>query len=834
MRGEVRNAVHDAGGWAAAVLLLAIVGNAADAADAVATDDPATAATPASDAVSFSRDVRPLLARRCYACHGPDEAAGSLDLTSFETATGLTDSEAAAIVPGDADASELIERITSHEEGYAMPDGEERLSGDEVQLLRDWIDQGGKYDRHWAFVPPQAIKPPAAGEGWAVNPIDRFIAAGLEEANLQPSDRADRQTLVRRVYQDLIGLPPSPEQLQRALADDRADAYERLVDELLASPQYGERWARHWLDVVRFAETNSFERDGEKKNAYTYRDYVIQSLNADKPFDRFVVEQIAGDELADASRETIAATGFLRLGLWDDEPADPELHRFDQYDDLVRTISEGFLGLTVGCARCHDHKIDPIPQRDYYELVALVRDVPPFAERHQTERYNQVDVSPPDVQRRRRSLTESRRRLRTQLREIEQVGIAKMPGPMQRKSEGDDRGEVLQLLPDYLDDEQLGDYRRIETQLGDVASEIDRLPPSQFVLGVSETDPAPPETHILERGSPQSPSESVEPAFLDILGGGIARPDDVRSDKAGRRHALADWVASNPGGMTARVQVNRIWQHHFGRGLVASANNFGQLGTPPSHPELLDWLATEFVRGGWSQKALHRLIVSSATYRQSGRFDPVAAGIDPQCELLWRYPIRRMDAEEVRDAILAISGTLNTASIGGPSVYPEIEEEVRAGLSKPDEGWPTSPEPLRSRRSLYVFSKRSLPLPLFTAFDFPETDATCEGRFQTVQPGQALSLLNSRFLQNQSQVIADSLLVRYPETATDRDPVAAGAPAIRSLLARVWCREPDAASVARFVGLWDTLSKDPEIDRRQGLTLVVLAVLNTSEFLYVD
>ena len=780
-----------------------------------------------SDAVSFQDDVRPLLARRCFACHGPDERAGGLDLSSFEGATGETDSGERALVPGDAAGSELLRRITSHEEWERMPEGEEALEPEEIETLRAWIAAGGTYKRHWGFEPVREVTPPAVDdEAWVRSPLDRFVLARLEAAELSPAPEADRGTLARRLYQDLIGLPPTPEQVQAFLEDDQPRAYERLVDELLSSPHYGERWARHWLDVVRWAETNSFERDGDKPNAWTYRDFVINAFNDDLPYPEFLRQQLAGDELPQPSESMLAATGFLRLGLWDDEPADPELHLFDQYDDLVRTVGEGMLGLTVGCARCHDHKIDPIPQTDYYGLVAFFRGMPGYAERHDITAYNQIEVTDPDARTQHEQLDRRHRELGEAMRVIEQRGIEQMPGPDQRASEGPQRGRILRKLKDYLTADDWTEYERLRAERIEAETTQAELPPRRFVMGIRGVDATPPATHILERGSPQAPAAAVEPRFPELFE--TAAPaiptvgDGAKS--SGRRRVLADWIAANPSGVPARVMVNRLWQHHFGRGIVSSANNFGQLGTPPTHPDLLDWLAGQYPQRRWSTKAMHRLIVTSATYRMSGQFDETAATIDPQNTLLWRFPIRRMDAEEIRDAILAVSGDLTTDRIGGPSVYPEMPAEVLAGLSRPNQGWGRSSEADRNRRSLYVFSKRSLPLPLFAAFDFPETDATCEGRFQTVQAAQALSLLNSRFLQRQSERLAARLQREAGPELADQ---------LRHVVWLLFAREASEAELVRWHDLFERLQREHGLGEDQARQLVCLTLLNTSEFVFV-
>ena len=803
------------------------IGLFAAAAESVCAEDVPSSVRDAgvgSGRVSFANEVRPLLARRCFSCHGPDEAAGNLDLTS--AAGGQeTDSGTVAIVAGDADASELMARVLSHEEGYRMPEEGDRLTDREIDLLRRWIDQGGHYDKHWSFEPRGPVQIPRVASDWPRSPIDSFVWRRLDELNLPPPPEADRRTLIRRVTQDLIGLPPSPEAVDAFAVDPDPLAYERLVDRLLASPHFGERWGRHWLDVVRFAETNSFERDGEKRNAFTYRDYVIDSLNADRPYDQFVIDQLAGDERENPTRGQLAATGLLRLGLWDDEPADPELHRFDQYDDLVRTVSEGFLGLTVGCARCHDHKIDPIPQSDYYSMVAFFRGVPEFGVRFDPDRYNQIETTAPNIRGEHRQIDRDRERVAASMKTIEDEGIRKMAAPEQRAAETRRRPKVLRTLREYLSPERWRQYQglRAESQALDLRQAS--LPPREYVFGVTGTDPSPPPTYLLERGNPQSPAAETPPEYLSILGGGEPVAADGGAASSRRRTALAKWIATDPQGTTSRVMANRVWQHHFGRGLFRSANNLGQLGTPPTHPELLDWLAGELVRGNWSLKALHRQIVTSATYRMSTKDNAAALAVDPQNDLFWRFDIRRMDAEEIRDAILSVSGQLNASRVGGPSVFPPIEAGVLAGQSRPGEGWTVSPPPEQTRRSVYVFAKRSLPLPLFTVFDFPETDSTCEGRFQTVQAAQALSLLNSRFLADQSSAFRRRLV---DEVGNDLDL------RMRRAIELTYCRDAADDEVDRFVALARQLTSEHGIDASRAEELALLTLLNTSEFLFVN
>ena len=605
---------------------------AALAAPAVAADAPADAEKAGADAapaVDFARDVQPLLAKRCLACHGPDDAEGGLMLGSHDSALAATDSGAPAIVPGDAAGSELLRRVMSHEEWEMMPPEGDRLTADEVATLRAWIDGGAEWADHWAFEEPTVIDPPAVthdGPAFVRNEIDQFVQRRLEAAGSEPNPPADRVTLLRRLSFDLTGLPPSPEEAAAFAADEDPLAYEQAVDRMLASPAYGEKWGRHWLDLVRYAQTNSYERDGEKPNAWKYRDYVIRSLNDDKPYDRFVLEQLAGDELpassADERRELMTATGYYRLGLWDDEPADQDQAIYDELDDLVRTTSEGVLGLTVGCARCHDHKLDPIPQDDYYKLVAVFRDVTPYGDRGDQTGNNQADVTPPEVAEAHRALDAEFARWNERKTEIEQRGIAQMSAPDQRATEGGDRERRRVLrreLKKHLSEVDWEARVSAIEHLEGLEAKRKALPPRETVLGLARKY-APgeiPATFTLARGNPQgADGDELAPGVPTLFGEELAI--EPGEDSAGRRLAFARWAVSPDNRLTARVAVNRVWQHHFGRGLVRSSNNFGKLGTPPTHPDLLDWLADAFAtEDGWSLKSLHRRIVTSAAYRRS-------------------------------------------------------------------------------------------------------------------------------------------------------------------------------------------------------------------------
>ncbi|QDT15318.1 PSD1 and planctomycete cytochrome C domain-containing protein [Alienimonas californiensis] len=796
---------------------------------------------------NFARDVQPLLARKCLACHGPDDAEGGLMLGSRETALAVTDSGEPAILPGDAHGSELLRRITSDSEWDQMPPEGDRLTEEEVEILRAWIDGGANWEAHWAFEPPDAVDPPAveaSGPAFVRNPIDQFVQARLEDAGLEPNPPADPATLFRRLSFDLTGLPPAPEETAAFVADygagDHPRAYEQAVDRLLASPRYGEKWGRHWLDLVRYAETNSFERDGDKPNAWKYRDYVIRSFNDDKPYDRFVLEQLAGDELpADSPyqrAENLTATGFYRLGIWDDEPADPEQAIYDELDDTVRTVAEGVLGLTVGCARCHDHKLDPIPQADYYKMVAVFRDLTPFDTRGRNSGNNQADVTPPEVAEAHRALDVEQARWESKQREIEQRGIAQMSGPDQRATEGDERERRRVLrreLHKHLSEQEMADYRETQEHLEGVKARREALPPRETTLAVAKTyDPgAIPATFVLARGSAHGPTgDPLEPGVPELFGDDAQfAPAPTADGSAGRRLAFAKWAASPENRLTARVAVNRVWQHHFGRGLVRSSNNFGKLGTPPTHPDLLDWLADRFVAEGWSLKHLHKLIVTSAAYRRGSGPNEAAAAADPLNDLFWRFDPRRLTAEELRDASLAVTGELNL-EMYGPGFYPKLSKEVLAGQSQPGLGWGDSSEEQRARRAVYSYIKRSVIDPALADFDFPETDAPCEARFNTVQPAQALALLNGDFTNERAVALAERINRELPRNS----PTGSESERIARAVSLTTSRPATDAAVADGQKFLARMRTEFDFSDEKAFELWCLVTLNVNSFLYLD
>lgn len=787
----------------------------------------------AEPGVSFAKDVKPLLARRCFACHGPTASEGGLQLDDRATAFAELESGLRAIVPGDVEQSALVARITSDDESIRMPPEGKPLSPSEVDTLQRWIAQGAPWEEHWAFVPPQPHAPPAVSRGeWVANPIDAFILARLEQHGLEPAAPADARTLARRAYFGVTGLPPTNQQLAAFLADDKLDpagALERLVNALLESPHYGEHWARHWLDLVRYAETNSYERDGAKPNAWKYRDYVIRSFNDDKPYDQFLREQLAGDELPEVTDETIIATGYYRLGIWDDEPADPLQARYDELDDIMSTTGQAMLGLTVGCARCHDHKIDPLPQSDYYGLLAFFEDVTSYGDIRvrNGDRNSLWDLSSPSDRARRAELRQQERQIRETLRGIEKQGIARMSAADQEISRTADRERLMNdKLQAHLQPAEWDAYQAARKQLERVAQEIKDLPPPTMALALAECIPHPEPTRILQRGNPHAPGEGVSPHFPAIFrepAPSIGRaPEGARS--AGRRRVLADWIASPRNMLTARVIVNRVWQHHFGRGIVRSASNFGELGTPPTHPELLDWLALWLIDHNWQLKPLHRLIMTSSAYRMSSAGNEQAFAADPTNDLYWRFDMRRLSAEEVRDATLVASGQFNP-KLYGPSMYPKLSQDVLATQSQPGNGWGQSSPEEQARRSIYIHIKRSLLPPQLVAFDFPDVDSSCEARFVTTQPGQALAMLHGEFVQDQAARLAERAAAEAgPEP---REQIAC---AVRLALGRA----ASAAEIEAGMKLCNKLVQRHGQSREAAMKFWCLAVLNMNEFVYLD
>jgi len=1105
----------------AALMVLALAGTGRTA------NPPALAKPSAAEMALFEKEVLPVLQANCFKCHGGgDKLRGGLRLISREGILKGGDL-GPAFNAAKPEESRLLQAI-HYKEGLEMPP-KGKLPAKEIEILTRWVKagipwspnvvavkveqglQGGKVTeesrKYWAYLPLLRPPVPAAQHKERVrSPIDAFLLARLEPRGLTLSEPAGRVALVRRVYYDLLGLPPRPEEVDAFVNDPAADAYEKLIDRLLDSPHYGEKWGRHWLDLVRYAETHGYERDSAKPFAWRYRDYVIDSFNKDKPYDVFLRQQLAGDELPQATPETLVATGFYRLGIWDDEPADRLLARYDVLDGIVSTTAQVVLGMTVGCARCHDHKKDPIPQRDYYRLLAFFRDITDMNVRNTRRLADNQDQQEQQRLARDKQLQEGR--LYQQIYALEQqfalvwakqkggqalalpasdlvdltyrfyrdtwdslpdfdalkfetsgpiasnlislapasrgeaIGLVfegklKVPkkgqytfhlestdgarlivdgktlldrptrgrhsssatatlaegllplrleyfntynkphlqlswsGPgLARRGLTAGTAEERVLVPDSRQEGQSwnctftapksewiqpdfstagwqkgpggfgtrgtpGAVVRTEWNTADIwmrrTFTLDRLPSSlglslhhdedvqiylngkqifkaagyvagyvrvplgpealaalktgENVLAVhchqtiggqyidvglleapGENDISelvrrhglevlgpeaaqsylkltaqleasrkakPPETgleimcveergqaptNVLIRGNPAAPGERVEAGFPEVLVRG-----DVKIPTSKRR-ALADWLTSPANPLPARVLANRLWGYHFGRGLVPTPNDFGKLGEPVTHPELLDWLASELVQGGWRLKRMHKLIMMSNAYQMSSKGSPAGLKLDPANSLWWRYNMRRLGAEEVRDSILAVSGRLNLKA-GGPSIYPPIPRAVLAGQSRPGEGWPTSPADEACRRSVYVHIKRSLLVPILSIHDQADTDSSCPVRYTTTVSTQALGMINGEFSNEQAADMAERLRREAPDNLTAQ---------VRRAIRLTTGRQPTDAEVQRDVAFIQQLQAQGKSSAQEALKQYCLLALNTNEFVYLD
>jgi len=720
--------------------------------------------------------------------------------------------------------------------------------------------------RHWAFqkvVPP---KPPrAVGAKRVQNPVDAFVIEQLATKGLAPSPAADKITLLRRATFDLTGLPPTPEEVDAFLADQSPRAFETVVDRLLASPQYGERWARHWLDLARYAESEGFKADETRPNAWRYRDYVIKSFNNDKPYDRFIREQIAGDEIWPHDPDALVATGFNRHYPDESNARNLMQRRQEILNDITDTATSVFMGLTVACARCHDHKFDPIKQTDYYRLQAFFANVGaddniPLVRENELQQYRQ----------RLAAWEENTRSIRAAMEEIEKPHrediikdyVDKYPDDVRAaltKPESERtmfEWQMVHKAKQYIDPRShqyiataktvegklKGDDRTRYLELKEELARFKDIHPGELPVGAGITDvaPEPPSTYLLRRGVYNAFKDEVYAGFLQILDPNpapIIRPKGANS--SGRRTALAKVLTDPANPLTARVMANRIWHYHFGRGIVGTPSDFGVKGDRPTHPALLDWLAGEFARNNWSIKKMHKLIMTSATYRQSSRHDEVAAKIDPDNKLLWRFPRQRLEGEVIRDAALSVAGLLNP-KMGGPSIRPELP----TGMNPTYSGWKvTEEQEERNRRSVYVFVKRNTRYPLFESFDMPDTHESCSRRSITTSPTQALNLLNSELTLQWAQNFAERVIkLAGPDLheqidaayriAFSRHPSSAECEAIKRFFERH--REIISERSAANEPLAIPSSLPADADKIEAATLVDLChmLINANEFVY--
>jgi hypothetical protein len=813
----------------------------------------------------FAEQVAPILQQHCLNCHNDNHREGGL---SLQTANGLLEGgdSGEVVVAGDPDSSYLLELITPTDGAAEMPQSAAPLSEQEQTAIRNWIADGAHWPQGlfleppvwWSLHPIARPKLPQLSpqrEAWCRTPIDRFIAAHHEKLNLQPATTATRRVLIRRLSFDLTGLPPTIEAIDAFVADPSADAYPQLVDSMLASPRYGERWARHWLDVVHYGETHGYDKDKLRPNAWPYRDYVIRAFNNDKPYGKFIEEQIAGDVLHESTADGIEALGFIAAGPWDfighaevpETKIDGKVARHLDRDDMVRNTMMTFVSLTVGCAQCHDHKFDPITQKEYYRLQAV------FAALDRTDREYYDN---PQLTNKRDAYQAQKRALSTKKKKLVATIEEQLGKPLAELKT--DREAVLQR---QVNAKVLAQYRTVESKLATVTQTIDALPPAKRVYagtvhhgsgsfrGTGPDGGRPRPIHLLLRGDIKSPGDEVTPGALGCIESLDANfTTNANADEGDRRAQLARWLSSANNPLTWRSIVNRVWQFHFGRGLVNTPGDFGRMGEKPTHPKLLDWLALELRDQGGSLKQLHRLIVNSAVYRQSSRLEDcpqcqfhkrqfhkrqihrhplhqssitqdadLQTGTDPRASdfynhYLWRMNRRQLEAEAVRDSILMVSGQLNL-KMGGPSFQdfviekPEHSPHYQYHLHDPE-------DPSCHRRSVYRFIVRSQTQPFMTVMDCADPSILVGRRSQTVTPLQALTLLNN----NLSLVMSRHFAQRVG--ATEKSVTDQVAAAYRIALGRA----PSAKELAPLSRFAET----------HGMANVCRVIMNLNEFVFVD
>lgn len=839
----------------------------------------------------FEKHVQPILAERCVSCHGADEQEAELDLSSLASLVRGSQS-GPVVVEGFSDKSILIRKVASRV--MPPPDSGSPLTPSEIRTITRWIDKGRFADfvdiaprgktkdssessiitaadrQFWAFQKPVAASPPTVAAADRVRtPVDRFILAKLEENGLTMSPDASKLVLLRRAYFDLIGLPPTPAQAREFFDDERPDAYERLIDRLLASPQYGERWGRYWLDAVGYVDTAGKDHNPTSatlsEGYWRYRDYVMTATNKDTPWDRFLVEQIAGDELVDWRTaktyspqilELLTATGYLRnvLDATDEDISDLPFDRYEALFMLMDRVSTSTLGMTLACARCHNHKFDPIPQTDYYRFLSLF-----------TSAYNPSDWLPPkrrhlyDVSKAEQAEVDSHKAKSTQLtqqvatlhrhykdtllaKKLEQVpeadrAAAKAAVETDEKQRKDAQkqlfekyGEMLAVTEAEVVSAHSEEDRKTRGDLlAEVAASLKFVAAHPFNKVQALWDVGdPPTIRLLHRGDVDFAGPKVEPGFLSILSlpgksDAIRSPDAV-GETTGLRLAFAQWLTSSEHPLTARVIVNRFWQHHFGNGIVDTPGNFGATGSRPTHPGLLDWLAVEFMRGGWSAKRLHKLMMTSTVYRQASasRSGAEEHG-DRDNQLLWRMNLRRLDAEALRDSVIAVSGGADY-QMGGPPV----------SLQSTATGLQTVAEKDGGRRSVYLTARRSNPATFLQLFDYPTIDVNCTRRSASATPLQSLTMINSKFLTDSAGRLAHRV-----ESLVGSD--APSAAKIKTAYQFVFSRIPSATEghaaeehLRHLQELYKSSESEPNEASQQSFANLVHMLLCSNEFLYVD
>ena len=744
-----------------------------------------------------------LLEKRCGACHAGSMALSDLKLDSREAL--LKGGKRGPAIATDLNASRLLSVVEHRAEPNMPPGG--KLEASEIALLREWVLAGAawptklqatKTEQWWSFQKPKRSAVPKST--WGATPIDAFLSQAHFANQLNPAKAADRATLARRAYFDLWGIAPSAAELSKFVKDPAPDSWPKLVDELLASPRYGERWGRHWLDLVRYGDTAGFEQDPNLLYAWRYRDYVIEALNADKPYDRFVKEQIAGDELYPEEPLSAQGTGFYTVGPNRDMLYKVEdVNREESLTDFVDTTMSVFQGLTVGCARCHDHKFDPIPQKDYYRLRSI------FMPMEKSRVFLHYDMA------RGYDLSEVNRHAK--LREFGDQ-LEQLYAPYKEKQKGASEEKIrAEMTP-----ADLKKLNAIELALVRMFTGFKAGP---FSPSVRDLGREAPRTYLPARSG--KPPEEVTPGFLSALGGMDVPQPPREAESTYRRKSLAEWIGSKDNPLTSRVMVNRIWQYHFGRGLVASSSDYGRKGSAPSHPELLDWLAVEFMENGWSMKKLHKLIMTTSAYQLGAQPTPQALAKDPQNVWLTHFARRRLSPEEMRDTMIAASGDLNLKMFGRP-VVPPVPAEEFFGLSQAASNmWiVTGDEKEHRRRSVYLFSRRTFRPSMFETFDGPDGIRSCPRRESSNTAPQSLALFNGKFTMDEASRIASKL-------ASLAEPAAI----VNQAWLAAYGRLPDAAELKRALTFLETQKAElqkPEAAARE----LMRALFNSNEFLYVD
>ena len=800
-----------------------------------------SAAAAEENAAVFQKRLHPILHTHCFSCHGTTSPQSNLSVLSLE---GLLrgGKHGPALTPGSSQKSLLMaylrgERSPKMPLGGSLPDTviQELAEAIDTMAPISVPDVPGDGHLEWLLHRPKAPGVPAVSKvSWVRNPIDAFILAKLDAKNMTPAPAADPRALIRRVYFDLIGLPPSPEEVSTFVNDRDPAAYAKLVDKLLADARYGERWGRHWLDLVRFAESDGFAIDSERPTAWRYRDYVIRAFNQDKPYDLFIKEQLAGDEMKDKrgadkdSAERLIALGFLRMATWEADATSRQQLRQDFLNEITGTTASVFLGLTAGCAQCHDHKYDPIPQRDFYRLqaffaaTALDERPVPYLDAENPKVLKQLCRQHEDeVEQANTELETRKEALKQRFVELKNLK-PEDPAVAEFMRELNVANVFFQEREDSIFKEPVWkSYLEAKDNLRRLSELGKRYQPVAVAVKevVPPDVPALPDTYLLVSGELESKGEKTEPGFLECV---IGKTEPAKipfvGSSSGRRLALAEWIASAENPLTARVMVNRIWQHHFGEGLVRTPSDFGKNGSRPSHPELLDWLATEFIDQKWSIKAMHRLMLTSNAYQQATAHPEWKSYTesDPNNELLWRMNWMRLDGESLRDSVLALAGRLNPAS-GGPGALLETPVDVAEGFEFFK--WFPSEEPEQRRRTVYTFQRRSVVNPMLEVFDVANMNVSCSRRNLTTVTPQALTLMNGELVQRESRYLAERLMREagpQPDQQIDRAfLVALGRP-------------PSESEKGESMKL---LKKLPA---PEGLAHLSVVLFNLNEFLYLE